>query len=146
MGTVRFALPDAQVAAVETIVRRWSDYGIKAGLPRLSAEDRLSLRMDLAAVNATCPLDLDRLAFDFPAFDFCHDVAGIVRHLDRETGELGGCFLPRCALPESGPVGSVQEGGAPCPRALGPCGGLPSCLHPEYAPQTRCAFCGEWLL
>lgn len=49
--------------------------------------------------NSGCPLDFDELA-TFPKSDFAHDVAGIQRHIDRETGELGGCFVPRCAVPE----------------------------------------------
>lgn len=60
--------------------------------------DALGTRMDLEAVHATCPLDLHRLA-EAPAGDFAHDVLGIARHLDRATGNLGGCFLPRCARP-----------------------------------------------
>lgn len=44
-------------------------------------------------------LDLERLA-GFPDFDFAHDVYGIMRHMDRTTGKLGGCFLPRCARRE----------------------------------------------
>jgi hypothetical protein len=58
---------------------------------------RLDLSMDITATHANgTPLDLQKL-FDFDAFNFAHDVIGILRHLDRETGKLGGCFLPRCA-------------------------------------------------
>lgn len=53
--------------------------------------------MDLTACHVSGnPLDLDKLA-KFDAFDFIHDIAGIDRHLDRETGELRNCFLPRCS-------------------------------------------------
>ncbi len=31
------------------------------------------------------------------AFTFAHDLGGIYRHLDRETGQLRDCFVPRCA-------------------------------------------------
>ena len=59
--------------------------------------DRLTLAMDLTACHLNgCPLDLDRLLGASEA-DFAHDIAGIVRHLDRETGQLGDCFVPRCA-------------------------------------------------
>lgn len=53
--------------------------------------------MDLSATIAQgCPLRLDDLlAAD--AANFAHDVAGIRRHLDRKTGLLGDCFLPRFA-------------------------------------------------
>lgn len=57
----------------------------------------LDICMDLSATNASgCPLDFERLlAFD--EFSFLHDIYGIARHLDRETGQLNDCFLPRCA-------------------------------------------------
>lgn len=58
--------------------------------------DRLALAMDIEAANATCPLDPDRL-LSFPDFDFFHDIFGIQSNIDRETGELQHCFLPRCA-------------------------------------------------
>lgn len=58
---------------------------------------RVSFIMDLMAadgVNGNPPIDFDRLlAAD--EFNFIHDVCGITRHLDRETGKLTGCFLPR---------------------------------------------------
>jgi hypothetical protein len=59
----------------------------------------LDWQMDVTAchLNGT-KLDLEQLlAFD--DFNFCHDVFGIARHLDRSTGALQNCFLPRCALP-----------------------------------------------
>jgi hypothetical protein len=60
------------------------------------ASDLLSLEMDIRAAMADVPLDLARLA-RFPAFDFAHDILGIMRHMDRKTGKLAGGFLPRCA-------------------------------------------------
>lgn len=58
---------------------------------------RINLIMDLTAadgVNGNDPLDWNRLlAAD--DFNFLHDIGGICRHIDRETGELGGCFAPR---------------------------------------------------
>lgn len=51
--------------------------------------------MDITAVHANGnPLKLaELLATD--DFNFTHDVFGITRHIDRETGKLGGCFVPR---------------------------------------------------
>lgn len=55
--------------------------------------------MDLLAAdgrNGNLPLD-------WPAFlalddgQFVHDAAGIYRHLNRQTGFLDDCFVPRCA-------------------------------------------------
>jgi hypothetical protein len=53
--------------------------------------------MDLDACHSNgCPLHLaDLLAAD--DFNFAHDVFGIRRHLDRRTGKLGDCFVPRFA-------------------------------------------------
>lgn len=57
--------------------------------------------MDIEAAHCNgCPLDLaGLLAADKGTFG--HDVFGIRRHIDRNTGKLGGCFLPRTALPEA---------------------------------------------
>lgn len=44
------------------------------------------------------PLRLDAL-LSAPDFDFAHDVFGILRHIDRATGELGNCFVPRASEP-----------------------------------------------
>ena len=62
-------------------------------------EEPVQLTMDLCAadgVNGNPDLDLSALLkFEWP--DFLHDVAGIYRHLDRTTGKLTDCFVPRCA-------------------------------------------------
>ena len=53
--------------------------------------------MDITACHANgCPLDLGKL-LTAPASDFGHDVFGIRRFIDRSTGQLTQCFLPRCA-------------------------------------------------
>ena len=56
--------------------------------------DRLSLSMDLAACHNSSPLDLPALLAASDG-NFIHDVFGIMRHLDRKTGTLQDCFLPR---------------------------------------------------
>jgi hypothetical protein len=60
--------------------------------------DKVSLSMDITAAHCNgSPLDLDKLlAAD--NFNFLHDVSGIARHINRETGELENCFVPRCAI------------------------------------------------
>ena len=70
---------------------------------------KLTLTMDLTAchLNGT-PLNLHRLR-GFPDFDFVHDIAGISRHLDRDTGKLGDCFAPRCALTEQDIAEATQR-------------------------------------
>ncbi len=61
-------------------------------------KDRLECEMDLTAAHLNgCPLDLKRLR-DAPEYDFHHDISGIRQHIDRNTGTLLNCFLPRCAM------------------------------------------------
>jgi hypothetical protein len=53
--------------------------------------------MDVLVVHATVGLDLQRL-LDADDFNFRHDILGIYTELDRSTGKLGDCFLPRFTL------------------------------------------------
>lgn len=66
----------------------------------LSGESRVRktiYMMDVLAAHANgCPLDFAALA-EASDFDLAHDVGGIIRHIDRNTGKLTGCFLPRHA-------------------------------------------------
>jgi hypothetical protein len=67
------------------------------GLPRVwTTMTRLEITMDLAAVHAKIPLRLQELA-EADAVNFAHDMCGIFGHLDRQTGELKDCFVPRFA-------------------------------------------------
>lgn len=51
--------------------------------------------MDLSACIAQgVPLRLDEL-LEADKFNFAHDVYGIRRHINRKTGKLENCFLPR---------------------------------------------------
>jgi len=60
--------------------------------------DTLHLTMDVTACHANgCPLDLQAL-LDSNKMDFTHDIFGIRRHIDRGTGKLLDCFVPRFAL------------------------------------------------
>lgn len=55
----------------------------------------LDLEMDLTATHCNgCPLRLADL-LEAPPFDFAHDIFGIRKDLDRTTGKLKNCFLPR---------------------------------------------------
>lgn len=68
-------------------------------LTPLSAGGHLELMMDLAAAdgkNGNLPIDWSYL-LAAKNDDFLHDICGIKRFIDRETGKLGGCFLPRYA-------------------------------------------------
>lgn len=60
--------------------------------------DPLICMMDLVACSGNGnPMDFDRL-LTADEFDFAHDVFGIRRHIDRETGKLTGCFSPRFSI------------------------------------------------
>lgn len=63
--------------------------------------ERGEIVMDLALTHNACPIDFERLA-EFSDGDFAHDISGISRHLNRITGELEDCFVPRCALRQEG--------------------------------------------
>lgn len=57
----------------------------------------LSMTMDLAATHANgCPLRFQDL-LEADDLNFVHDVCGIARHIDRRTGKLMDCFIPRFA-------------------------------------------------
>lgn len=60
-------------------------------------QSKMDTVMDLSACIANgCPLKLaELLAAD--DFNFAHDVGGIRRHINRTTGKLENCFLPRFA-------------------------------------------------
>jgi len=78
------------------IVRKIAERAVKAE-PALFMGDVV---MDITATHANgCPLNLAKMLL-FDDFNFNHDLYGIHRHLDRNTGELTRCFLPRCARPE----------------------------------------------
>ncbi len=89
----RFTRDPVAVALILKIARRavglYSAHGVKL--------DLLETQMDLSATHAGgCRLNLDKLlAAD--DFNFMHDITGINRHLDRDTGKLMHYFTPRCA-------------------------------------------------
>lgn len=94
IGNVCFDATEAEYATIDKIVER----ARQAGVDR----DPTETTMDLSATHSNgCPLDFDKLlAAD--DFTFLHDILGIARHLDRTTGKLGQCFVPRCAKPQPG--------------------------------------------
>lgn len=73
-----------------------------AGLYAKHGEDAdvLGIVMDLSAAHVTCPLRLADMV-EADDFNLMHDVSGINRHLDRDTGRLTGCFRPRFSAPEA---------------------------------------------
>jgi len=73
---------------IEKIVERAQELRIE--------RDILDLEMDIEAAHENCPLRLKEL-LDADKFNFLHDVYGIINNLNRETGKLENCFLPRFA-------------------------------------------------
>jgi hypothetical protein len=58
--------------------------------------DRQTVEMDLYAVNQTTGLDLEKL-HEEDLFHMILDIIGITENINRVTGELENCFIPRCA-------------------------------------------------
>jgi hypothetical protein len=64
---------------------------------------KMALVMDVTACHANgCRLRL-RDFLEADDLNFYHDLLGIRRHINRETGKLEGVFLPRFAAPEGTP-------------------------------------------
>lgn len=67
------------------------------GMLRPTNESVVMAMMDLSAAKAQgCPIDFLRLLLS-PDSDFRHDMRGIFENIDRVTGMVGNCFVPRCA-------------------------------------------------
>jgi hypothetical protein len=91
---IKFQASLFEMAIIEKIANRAIEMAHKQG----ADYDKLTALMDIEAAHCNgCPLDLNKL-LEAPDADFSHDVFGIRRHIDRETGQIGGCFLPRTAL------------------------------------------------
>ncbi len=55
----------------------------------------ICIEMDITATHLnSCELRLKEF-LQADSFNFLHDVTGIHKHLNRETGQLEHCFLPR---------------------------------------------------
>jgi len=75
------------------ICQRYEKVSAKLGIPVGPRSDRM---MDLMAVHKDVGLDLEGLLRGRDQ-DLLHDLSGIAQHLDRQTGKLMNCFLPRHA-------------------------------------------------
>ncbi len=94
MASINWHLGPRNRAYVDKIVDRAWELCIKHDYP---VGEKINLQMDLTAChNHGCRLNLAKLA-KAPDFDFLHDILGIGRHINRQTGALEDCFLPRCA-------------------------------------------------
>tara|TARA_R100001530_G_scaffold135251_2_gene112005 strand:- start:201 stop:494 length:294 start_codon:yes stop_codon:yes gene_type:complete len=82
---------DLQVA----IANRYIEFHHSLGIPKQNQIPKLDLLMDIEAAHCNGnPLRLQEL-LDADDLDFAHDIIGIVRNIDRTTGELMNCFVPR---------------------------------------------------
>jgi hypothetical protein len=96
MAIVRFKVAPHEQTIIAAIARRAHFMARRSGV-RYEVQDAM---MDVTATHSNgCRLDLQKL-HDAPDFDFAHDAFGIRQHLDRDTGKLQHCFLPRCAARE----------------------------------------------
>lgn len=69
------------------------------GWEKASYKDITDMEMNITATHLNgCRLDLLKL-LSADDFNFYHDIFGINQHLDRNTGALRDCFVPRCAKP-----------------------------------------------
>lgn len=90
---VRFKkLSAIEKTLVRAIVDRADEMYRENGPPR----DKIQIEMDVHCVHTRVGLRLEEL-LRADDFNFSHDIGGIERHLNRETGELEDHFLPRFA-------------------------------------------------
>lgn len=54
----------------------------------------LDLDMDITAAHIANPLKLEAL-LNADDFNFNHDICGIRANINRDSGEMNNCFLPR---------------------------------------------------
>jgi hypothetical protein len=67
---------------------------VDRAVPLLPSLLRCDIELSLCKAHTAKPLNLAGLLASRDK-DFVHDVAGIVRHVDRVTGVLGQCYCPR---------------------------------------------------
>jgi len=91
MNRIKFNVNEADRQLIERIADRYMEdfkAGSDLGIPKLDVV------MDLQCVHTYLKLDLEELWLASP-FNFAHDVGGIRRNLNRETGRLDNNFRPR---------------------------------------------------
>lgn len=91
--SIYFHLPCTDKETVKRIAIRAAKLYKKYG----ACVDQQDIEMDLAAChNHGCQLDFERME-GADEFNLMHDVCGINSNLNRETGSLSNCFVPRFA-------------------------------------------------
>lgn len=93
---VKFTASAPESKLIQHIVARYVAQVQRLAI-RMTPTDRLVLEMDVEAVHSNgMPLKLEELAHANTS-DLVHDIAGIHRHIDRNSGQLQDCFVPRYA-------------------------------------------------
>jgi len=80
----------SNAAIILKIAKRASKILSEQGVMRST----MDIAMDLTACHVSTPLRLEDL-LSADDFNLIHDVLGIFRHLNRNTGRIDGNFLPR---------------------------------------------------
>lgn len=79
----------ADYAAIDKVIARAKAQDMTFG------RDTMTISMDLEFAHVDCGgLDWDKL-LNFDDLNFAHDMHGIAANINRETGKLDNCFLPR---------------------------------------------------
>lgn len=75
-----------------------ADRAIEIGKKHKFIRPKIKWVMDLEATHCNGnELNLERL-LKADDFNFAHDVFGIANHLNRQTGQLENCFVPRFSV------------------------------------------------
>ena len=82
-----------EIRTISKIAQRAVNLAASQGFPLT----QIDMMMDLEAAHSEHPLRLTELLAADDG-NFGHDVFGISRHLNRGTGKLEDCFMPRFAL------------------------------------------------
>lgn len=91
---IKFSTSRYEISKIVAIAQRAHAKAKAAGIDY----NYTAILMDLEACHCNgCPLDLDGL-LKANDLDFAHDVYGIRRFIDRDTGKLRGIFQPRHAM------------------------------------------------
>lgn len=91
---INFELKDGEFDIIIEISKR----AVKVANGIKCEYDLMTAQMDITATHANgCKLDLDKL-LNADNFNFNHDVFGIRSNINRDTGKLLNCFLPRCSI------------------------------------------------
>lgn len=94
--------------------------------------DPLDTEMDLIACHANGnPLRLSDLLMAAQG-DFLHDIMGISRHLDRDTGKLTGFFRPRFSATDKGAAAAARKAAATDVLDWLDCAGFTICVRDGY--------------